>query len=67
MRGAWQRSSGAVGQRDHAAIAHPAPLPRPAALPTCLRCNFPVPLRAMGCKNPCPNCGTLYPLGDCSD
>ena len=20
-----------------------------------------------GCKNPCPNCGTIYPLGDCSD
>jgi len=26
-----------------------------------------VPLRALGCKNPCANCGTVYPLGDCSD
>ena len=26
-----------------------------------------VPVRARGCKNPCPNCGTVYPLGDCSD
>jgi hypothetical protein len=43
------------------------PLSQPAASPTCLRCNFPVPARAMSCRNPCPNCGTLYPLGDCSD
>ncbi len=33
----------------------------------CQRCDFPVATRAMGCKNPCPNCGTVYPLGDCSD
>jgi predicted RNA-binding Zn-ribbon protein involved in translation (DUF1610 family) len=39
---------------------HAAPL-------CCQRCNFPVTPRAMGCKNPCPNCGTIYPLGDCSD
>ena len=44
-----------------------APPPRRPAAPLCLRCNFPVPTRAMGCKNPCPNCGTVYPLGDCSD
>jgi predicted Zn-ribbon and HTH transcriptional regulator len=37
------------------------------AAPGCQRCNFSVPARAMGCKNPCPNCGTVYPLGDCSD
>jgi glyoxylase-like metal-dependent hydrolase (beta-lactamase superfamily II) len=33
----------------------------------CQRCGFPVESRAWGCKNPCPNCGTVYPLGDCSD
>jgi hydroxyacylglutathione hydrolase len=33
----------------------------------CQRCGFQVPSRAWGCKNPCPNCGTVYPLGDCSD
>ncbi len=41
--------------------------PRHPAASVCQRCNFPVPARAMGCKNPCPNCGTVYPLGDCSD
>ncbi len=43
----------------------------PAAAPgealSCNRCGFQVPSRAWGCKNPCPNCGTVYPLGDCSD
>ncbi len=34
---------------------------------SCNRCGFEVRTRAMGCKNPCPNCGTVYPLGDCSD
>jgi hypothetical protein len=43
------------------------PLRRSTALRLCLRCNFPVAARASGCKNPCPNCGTVYPLGDCSD
>jgi len=33
----------------------------------CQRCGFPVPDRAYGCKHPCANCGTVYPLGDCSD
>lgn len=42
--------------------------PRPAGeARTCNRCGFPVERRAMGCKNPCANCGTVYPLGDCSD
>ncbi len=45
---------------------HPRCLSLPVA-PRCQRCDFPVPTRAMGCKNPCPNCGTVYPLGDCSD
>jgi predicted RNA-binding Zn-ribbon protein involved in translation (DUF1610 family) len=40
---------------------------RPADRPLCNRCGFPVLSRAFGCKNPCPNCGTVYPLGDCSD
>jgi predicted RNA-binding Zn-ribbon protein involved in translation (DUF1610 family) len=39
----------------------------PVAPPACNRCGFAVATRAMGCKNPCPNCGTVYPLGDCSD
>ena len=38
-----------------------------AAPPTCQRCGYPVATRAMGCRNPCRNCGTVYPLGDCSD
>jgi hypothetical protein len=71
-----QRGGGMAGQREiMSALSSLAfarddiarPLPHAAAPPTCLRCNFPVPVRAMGCKNPCPNCGTLYPLGDCSD
>ena len=33
----------------------------------CNRCGFPVQVRPVGCKNPCGNCGTVYPLGDCSD
>ncbi|HLS47790.1 MAG TPA: hypothetical protein VK012_04680 [Gemmatimonadales bacterium] len=33
----------------------------------CQRCGFRVVVRPWGCKNPCPNCGTVYPLGDCSD
>lgn len=33
----------------------------------CLRCGGEVRPRPMGCKNPCPNCGFTYPLGDCSD
>lgn len=33
----------------------------------CNRCGFPVRSRPFGCKNPCANCGTVYPLGDCSD
>jgi hypothetical protein len=35
--------------------------------PTCQRCGFPVVSRPWGCRNPCANCGTVYPLGDCSD
>jgi predicted RNA-binding Zn-ribbon protein involved in translation (DUF1610 family) len=35
--------------------------------PSCVRCGYTVPDRPRGCKWPCPNCGFLYPLGDCSD
>jgi hypothetical protein len=48
--------------------AHSASLtvtPTPALV--CQRCGHPVSTRPMGCKNPCSNCGTVYPLGDCSD
>jgi len=43
------------------------PFARSPSRPHCLRCGFEVRDRAYGCKNPCPNCGTVYPLGDCSD
>jgi len=33
----------------------------------CLRCGAEVRSKAWGCKNPCGNCGFVYPLGDCSD
>jgi hydroxyacylglutathione hydrolase len=33
----------------------------------CLKCGAPVRGKPWGCKNPCPNCGHVYPLGDCSD
>ena len=39
----------------------------PKEPPRCNRCGFPVTSRPWGCKNPCANCGTVYPLGDCSD
>ncbi len=35
--------------------------------PRCIRCGYPVPDRPHGCKGPCPHCGFLYPLGDCTD
>lgn len=33
----------------------------------CLRCGAEVRTKPWGCKNPCANCGFVYPLGDCSD
>jgi NADH pyrophosphatase NudC (nudix superfamily) len=36
----------------------------------CLKCGEDLPegfVAACGLKNPCPNCGHMYPLGDCSD
>jgi hydroxyacylglutathione hydrolase len=33
----------------------------------CLKCGAPVRGKPWGCKNPCPICGHVYPLGDCSD
>jgi hypothetical protein len=41
--------------------------PGVAESPRCNRCGFPVTAAPWGCKNPCLNCGTVYPLGDCSD
>lgn len=48
-------------------VALRAPDHRAAPAPSCNRCGFVVYSRPWGCKNPCPNCGTVYPLGDCSD
>lgn len=36
-------------------------------LNACLRCGAEVRPKPWGCKNPCPKCGFVYPLGDCSD
>jgi hydroxyacylglutathione hydrolase len=33
----------------------------------CLRCGAEVRPKPWGCRNPCGNCGFVYPLGDCSD
>lgn len=53
-----------AGRGEHAKVTA---VPDQAARPACQRCGFEVPSRAFGCKNPCANCGTVYPLGDCSD
>lgn len=47
--------------------AVPAVPPSSISRLSCQRCGFPVPDRMWGCKNPCTNCGFIYPLGDCSD
>jgi predicted RNA-binding Zn-ribbon protein involved in translation (DUF1610 family) len=39
----------------------------PSEEPRCVRCDHPVSDRPLGCRWPCPNCGFLYPQGDCSD
>lgn len=33
----------------------------------CLRCGAEVRPKPWGCRNPCPGCGVIHPLGDCSD
>ncbi|HEY2806031.1 MAG TPA: MBL fold metallo-hydrolase [Gemmatimonadales bacterium] len=33
----------------------------------CQRCGAEIRPKPWGCKNPCANCGFIYPLGDCSD
>jgi len=43
------------------------PVPRSLLDVRCIRCGFPVVSRPSGCRNPCCNCGFVYPLGDCSD
>ena len=45
----------------------PGPATAGQPVPRCNRCGFEVRGKPWGCKNPCPNCGTVYPLGDCSD
>src|SRR5437667_405526 len=45
----------------------PASTGSPKPRPRCMRCGAEVQPKPWGCKNPCPNCGFLYPLGDCSD
>lgn len=52
--------------RGTAASARPAGPPPDTGL-QCLYCGFPVVSRPWGCRNPCGNCGCIYPLGDCSD
>jgi hypothetical protein len=47
------------GDRVPAGEAHEAP--------HCICCGARVPDRPLGCRWPCPACGFLYPLGDCSD
>ena len=39
----------------------------PPGANACQRCGAEVRGKPWGCKNPCPNCGFVYPLGDCSD
>jgi hypothetical protein len=57
-----------VLERHETTLEQPARPPvLPSARPSCIRCNFEVHSTARGCKNPCPNCGMMYPLGDCSD
>jgi len=72
MISAGQGGSGAGGRKQYTgrlpgAETSAPPPPRPPAPLRCQRCGIPVVSRAVGCKNPCANCGTIYPLGDCSD
>jgi len=57
----------AIGQADHEHLAGQLSVRPAVRLSACNRCGHPVASRAWGCKNPCANCGTVYPLGDCSD
>jgi len=61
-----RRTGGQKSEPETDKSSDPPPARQPVR-PTCQHCGFPVPSRAWGCKNPCPNCGALYPLGDCSD
>lgn len=57
-----------ASDRDGRPTGETPPVPVPDSdSRVCLRCGFAVPARLMGCKNPCANCGFVYPLGDCSD
>jgi hypothetical protein len=63
------RNHGPAGGRGagETAIAPEEVATSAASAQACQRCGFPVVSRPWGCKNPCANCGTVYPLGDCSD
>lgn len=64
----WVERAGPAPAPEGALRLEPAPVGPPSETgPACLRCGFPVNPRPWGCKNPCANCGTVYPLGDCSD
>jgi len=63
----WQRSMDGRSGNFLPSDRPVAPSPYRPIADSCNRCGFPVPSRAVGCKNPCANCGTVYPLGDCSD
>jgi hypothetical protein len=68
MRQAGLGGCGAAGRTDLSLGPFTVQPRRPSVPLPCLRCGFPIRLvRPSGCKNPCPNCGTIYPLGDCSD
>lgn len=54
----WGSSMMALVEPSNRRTAEPLP---------CNRCGFPVRPIPWGCKNPCGNCGTIYPHGDCSD
>ena len=60
-KGGWRQATSQsdkrIGTADRSELDHP----------TCLRCGFTVAARPWGCKNPCSNCGFIYPIGDCSD
>ena len=56
----------ASGLAPRAALSHLVEVASPAPL-ICNRCGFEVRSLPWGCKNPCTNGGTVYPLGDCSD
>ena len=64
--GPWHTAHEAAAQPGGLGQTPGAPHPS-GSEPYCVRCGYPVPERPLGCRWPCPNCGFLYPRGDCSD